>query len=134
MLDGSENNQRMIIHSLLNDHHAEDLSDDDNSEPEDENLPPVTPNSNPNPRPALHGSMLPWVECLETWSGEQDQPMPSKGDRICYNLSEGSSASKVLPITIHRVARNEIQGRTTLHYTEEVKFHCKNAHHLHQSS
>ena len=134
MLDGSEKNQRMIIQSLLNDHHTEDLSDDDNSELEKENLPPVTSNSNPNPRPALHGPTLPWVVCLETWSAEQDQPMSSKGDRSYYHLSEGSSADKVLTILIRRVDQNEIQGRTTLHYIKEVKYQCKNAHHLHQSS
>ena len=52
----------------LNDHHVEDLSDDDNSELEDGNLPPVAPNSNPNPRPALHGPTPDSVECLGTWS------------------------------------------------------------------
>ena len=64
----------------LNDHHAEDLTDDDNSEPEVENLPPVAPFPNPNPRPAFHGPTPPWVECLETWSQGQDQSMPFNGD------------------------------------------------------
>lgn len=46
--------------------------------------------------------------------------MPFNGDRSFYNLSEGDSADRVLPILIHRVARNEIQGRTTLHRIVEV--------------
>ena len=102
----------------LNDHHAEDLSDDDNSEPEVENLPPVAPIPNPNPRPTFHGPTPPWVECLETWSEEQDQPMPFNGDRSFYNVNEGSSADRVLPILIRRVARNEIQGRKALQHIE----------------
>ena len=89
----------------LNDHHAEDLSDDDNSEPEVENLPLVAPIPNPNPRPAFHGPTPPWVECLETWSQGQDQPMPFDGDRSFYDLSEGGSADRVLPILARRVVR-----------------------------
>ena len=109
----------------LNDHHAENLSDVDNSEPEVENLPPVAPFLNPNPRPAFHGPTPPWVECLETWSEEQDQPMPFNGDRSFYNVNEGSSADRVLPILIRRVARNEIQGRTALQRIEEVNTNAR---------
>ena len=65
----------------LNDHHDEDVSDGTNSEPEVENLPQAAPFPNPNPRPTFHGPTRPWVECLETWSQGQDQPMPFNGDR-----------------------------------------------------
>ena len=64
----------------LNDHHDEDLSDDSNFEPEVENLPLAAPFQIPNPRPTFHGLTPEWVECLETWSQGQDQPMPFNGD------------------------------------------------------
>ena len=104
----------------LNDHHAEDLSDDAISEPEVENLPQAAPFPIPNPRPAFHGPTPEWVECLETWSQGQDQPMPFNGDRSFYDLSNGGSADRILPILVRRVARNEIQGRTALHQITEV--------------
>ena len=88
----------------LNDHHAEDLSDDAISEPEIENLPQATPFPIPNPRPAFHGPTPEWVECLETWSQGQDQPMPFNGDRSFYDLSNGGSADRILPILVRRVA------------------------------
>ena len=92
----------------LNDHHAKNISDVDNSEPEVENLPQAAPVPIPNPRPAFHGPTPPWVECLETWSQGQDQPMPFDGDRSFYDLSNGGSADRVLPILDRRVDRNEI--------------------------
>nr|KAJ0226738.1 hypothetical protein LSAT_V11C100034260 [Lactuca sativa] len=104
----------------LDDHHAEDFSDGANPEPEVENLPPVAPIPNPNPRTTFHGPTPPWVECLETWSEEQDQPMSFNGDRSFYNISEGGSADRVLPFLVRRVARNEIQGRIALQRIAEV--------------
>ena len=64
----------------FNDHHDEDLSDGESSEPEVENLPQVVSIPNPNPRQAFHGPTPPWVECLETWIEDQDQPMTFNGD------------------------------------------------------
>ena len=87
-----------------NDHHGEDLSDAGNSEPEVENLPQAAPFPNPNPRPTFHGPTPPWVECLETWSQGQDQPMPFNGDRSFYDLSNGGSADRILPILVRGVA------------------------------
>ena len=104
----------------VNDHHDENLSDDANSEPEVENLPRAAPFPIPNPRPAFQGPTPEWVECLETWSQGQDQPMPFNGDRSFYDLSNGGSADRVLPILVRRVARNEIQGRKALHQITEV--------------
>ena len=104
----------------MNDHHAKNLSDVDNSEPEVENLPQAAPVPIPNPRPAFHGPTPEWVECLETWSQGQDQPMPFNGDRSFYDLRNGGSADRTLPILVRRVAQNEIQGRTALHQITEV--------------
>ena len=42
------------------------------------------------------------------------------GDRSFYDLNNGGSADKILPILVCRVARNEIQGRTALHQITEV--------------
>ena len=105
---------------LLNDHHDEDLSDGANSKPVVENLPYAAPFPIPNPRPTFHGPAPPWVECLETCSQGQDQPMPFNGVRSFYDLSNGGSADRILPILVRRVARNEIQGRTTLHQIAKV--------------
>ncbi|KAL7595484.1 hypothetical protein Lser_V15G29681 [Lactuca serriola] len=104
----------------LNDHHAEDLSDNAISEPEVENLPQAAPFPIPNPRSAFHGPTPEWVECLETWNQGQDKPMPFNGDRSFYDLSNGGSADRSMPILIQRVARNEIQGRTALQRIAEV--------------
>ena len=46
--------------------------------------------------------------------------MPFNGDRSFYDLSNGGSADRILPILVRRVARNEIQGRTALHQITEV--------------
>ena len=105
----------------LNDHHAEDLTDDDNSEPEVENLPPVAPIPNPNPRPTFHGPTPPWVECLEAWSEDQDQPMPFNGDRSFYNVNEGSSADKVLRIALITSERSERNHETLLQALAETR-------------
>ena len=86
---------------LLNDHHDEDLSDGANSEPEVENLPQTAPVLIPNSRPTFQGPTPKWVECF-------------------YDLSNGGSTDRILPILVRRVARNEIQGRTALHQITEV--------------
>ncbi|KAL7608978.1 hypothetical protein Lser_V15G12684 [Lactuca serriola] len=104
----------------LNDHHVEDLSDDAISETEVENLPQAAPFPIPNPRPAYHGPTPEWVECLETWSEGKDPPMPFNGDRSFYDLSNGGSADRSMPILIRRVAQNKIQGRTVVQYIAEV--------------
>ena len=104
----------------LDDHHAEGFSDSSDSEAEVNNLPPVAPVTNPNPRQAFQGPTPAWVECIETWSEEQNQPMPFNEDRSFYNTREGGSADRVLPILVRRVSRNEIQGRTALQRIVEV--------------
>ncbi|KAL7589059.1 hypothetical protein Lser_V15G40392 [Lactuca serriola] len=104
----------------LNDHHAENPSDDAISEPGVENLPQTAPFPIPNPRPAFYGPTPEWVECLETWSQGQDQPMPFTGDRSFYDLSNGGSADRIMPILIRRVARNEIQDMTALQRIAKV--------------
>ena len=101
-------------------HQAEGLADGFDSEPEMVNLSSMTRVPNPNPRPAFQGPMPPWVECLEIWSEEQDQPMSFDGDRSFYNINEGTPADRIFPILVRRVARDEIQGRTTLHSIAEV--------------
>ena len=60
------------------------------------------------------------MECLETWSQGQDQPMPFIGNRNFYDVSNKGLADIVLPILVRREARNEIQGKTTLHQITEV--------------
>ncbi|KAL7593408.1 hypothetical protein Lser_V15G33885 [Lactuca serriola] len=102
----------------LKDDFAENFPEDSDSELEAYNLPPVA--QNPNPRPAFQDPMPLWVESLETRSQEQGQPMPYNGDRSFYNLSVGGSADRVLPILARRVARNEIQGRTTINQIMEI--------------
>ena len=59
------------------------------------------------------------MESLETLSQEQGQPIPYNGERSFYNLSEGGSADRVLPILVRWVARNTIQGRTALNRIAE---------------
>ena len=46
--------------------------------------------------------------------------MTFNGDRSFYDLSNGGSADRILPILVRRVDRNEIQSRTTLHQITEV--------------
>ena len=64
----------------LDDDLTEYLPEDLDLEPEVENLPPLAPIPNPNPRPSFQGPTPSWVESLETWSQEQDQPTPFNGD------------------------------------------------------
>ena len=52
------------------------------------------------------------------------------GDRSFYDLSNGGSADKVLPILVRREARNEIQGRTALHQISEIVAYAR-MHTLH---
>ena len=56
--------------------------------------------------------------------------MPFNGDRSFYDLSNGGSADRILPILVRRVARNEIQGRTALHQITEVVAYAR-MHTLH---
>ena len=104
----------------MDDRLAEGFSEKSYSEPEVNNQSLVAPNPNPNPHPTFQGPTPLSVESLETWSQEQGQTIPYNGDRSFYNVSEGGSADRVLPIMVHRVARNEIQGRTTLNRISEV--------------
>ncbi|KAL7610552.1 hypothetical protein Lser_V15G11887 [Lactuca serriola] len=46
--------------------------------------------------------------------------MPFIGDRNFYDLSNGGSARRIMPILVRGVAQNEIQGRTALHQIAEV--------------
>ena len=46
--------------------------------------------------------------------------MPFNGDRSFYDLRNGGSTDRILPILVRRVAQNEIQGRTALHQITEV--------------
>ena len=87
----------------------EGMQKDSDSNPKDNNLPFVAPIQNPNPRPEFHGSTPLWGTNLNRWSRKQDQPLPYNGDRSFYNLSEGGSANRVLPILVQRIARNDEQ-------------------------
>ena len=102
----------------LDDHHAEGFSDSSSSEPEVNNQPPEAPN--PNPRPAFQGPTPMWAISLHRWSEEQGQPLPYNGDRSFYNISEGGSADRVLPIMIRRIARNVEQGQAAIGRVVEV--------------
>ena len=97
----------------------EEMQEDSDPDPEDNNLPFVAPINNPNPRPKFHGSTPLWAVNLNKWSNEQGQSRPYHGDRSFYNLSEGGSADRVLPILVRRIARIDEQRRTTIHRTEE---------------
>ena len=103
----------------LDDQYAEGFSDSSSSEPEVNNLPPEAPN--PNPRPAFQGPTPMWaIITLNRWSEEQGQPLPYNGDRSFYNISEGGSADRVLPIMIWRIARNVEQGQAAIGRVVEV--------------
>ena len=97
----------------------EGMQEESDSDPENNNLPLTAPIQNPNPRPEFHGSTPLWATYLDRWSREQDQPLPFNGDRSFYNLSEGGSADRALPILVRRISRIGEQGRTTIHRTEE---------------
>ena len=104
----------------LDDHHAEGFSDSSDSEPEVNNLPPVSQNPNLNPRPAFQGPTPLWATDLITWSHEQGQPIPYNGDRNFYNLTEGGSADRVLPIMVRRISQNSIMAQATINQVLEV--------------
>ena len=98
----------------LDDHLAEGFSDGSDSEPEVNNLPLVGQAPNNNPRPAFPGPTPMWANNLNRWSDEQGQPLPYFGDRSFYNVSEGGSAERALPVIICRIARNVEQGRAAI--------------------
>ena len=98
----------------LDDHLAEGFSDGSDSEPEVNNLPLVGQAPNNDPRPAFPGPTPMWVNNLNRWSDEQGQPLPYFGDRTFYNVSEGGSADRALPVMVRRIARNIEQGRAAI--------------------
>ena len=104
----------------LDDHLAEGFSDGDDSEPEVNNLPLVGQAPNNNPRPAFPGPTPLWATNLNRWSDEQGQPLPYFGDRSFYNVSEGGSADRALPVIIRRIARNVEQGRAAIDRVMEI--------------
>ena len=104
----------------LDDHHAEGFSDSSDSEPEVNNLPTAVQNPNLNPRPVFQGPTPLWATNLITWSHEQGQPIPYNGDRSFYNLTEGSSADRVLPIMVRRMSRNSIIAQAAVNQVLEV--------------
>ena len=104
----------------LDDHHAEGFSDSSDSEPEVNNLPPAAQNPNLNPRPVFQGPTPLWATNLITWSHEQGQPIPYNGDRSFYNLTEGGSADRVLPIMVSRMSRNTIIAQAAINQVLEV--------------
>ena len=104
----------------LDDHLAEGFSDGSDSEPEVNNLPLVGQAPNNNPRPAFPGPTPLWANNLNRWSDEQGQPLPYFGDRSFYNVSEGGSADRALPVIIRRIARNVEQGRAAIDRVMEI--------------
>ena len=104
----------------LDDHLAEGFSDGSDSEPEVNNLPLVGQAPNNNPRPAFPGPTPLWATNLNRWSDEQGQPLPYFGDRSFYNVSEGGSADRALPVIIRRIARNVEQGRAAIDRVMEI--------------
>ena len=104
----------------LDDHLAEGFSDGSASEPEVNNLPLVGQAPNNDPRPAFPVPTPMWVNNLNRWSDEQGQPLPYFRDRTFYNVSEGGSADRALPVMVCRIARNVEQGRATIDRVMEV--------------
>ena len=104
----------------LDDHLAEGFSDGYDSEPEVNNLPLVGQAPNNNPRPAFPGPTPMWANNLNRWSDEQGQPLPYFGDRTFYNISDGGSADRALPVIIRRIARNVEQGRAAIDRVMEI--------------
>ena len=98
----------------LNAELAENFLEDPEPEPEVENLPLEAQIPIQNPCQDFHGLTPLWVESLETWNQEPDQPIPYNGDRSFYNMSGGGSADRVLPIMVRKIARNEIEGRIAI--------------------
>ena len=56
--------------------------------------------------------------------------MPFNGDRSFYDMSNGGSADRILPILVRRRAQNETQGRTALRQITEVVAYAR-MHTLH---
>ena len=54
------------------------------------------------------------------WSQEQGQPPPYNSDRSLYNLNEGGSTDRFLPILVRCVARNAEQGRANFNQVMEI--------------
>ena len=104
----------------LDDHLAEGFSDGSDSEPEVNNLPLVGQAPNNNPRPAFPGPTPMWANDLNRWSDEQGHPLPYFGDRTFYNVSDGGSADRALPVIIRRIARNVEQGRAAIDRVMEI--------------
>ena len=104
----------------LDDHLAKGFSDGSDSEPEVNNLLLVGQAPNNNPRPAFPGPTPLWATNLNRWSDEQGQPLPCFGDRSFYNVSEGGSAYRALPVIIRRIARNVEQGRAAIDRVMEI--------------
>ena len=104
----------------LDDHLAEGFSDGSDSEPEVNNLPLVGQAPNNNPRPAFPGPTPMWANNLNRWSDDQGQPLPYFGDRTFYNVSDGGSADRALPVIIRRIARNVEQGRAAIDRVMEI--------------
>ena len=87
----------------LDDHLAEGFSDGSDSEPEVNNLPLVGQAPNNDPRPAFPGPTPLWVN-----------------NRSFYNVSEGGSADRALPVMVRRIARNVEQGRAAIDRVIEI--------------
>ena len=73
---------------------------------------------NPIPRPVFQGPTPPWVECLETWSEEHDQPRLLNGDiRILQNpettLFKGTVALPKIFLTLLRCRPIFLEPYTT---------------------
>ncbi|KAL7605378.1 hypothetical protein Lser_V15G18819 [Lactuca serriola] len=102
----------------LDDHEAEGFSDGSDSELEVNNLPPT--DQNPDPRPAFQGPTPLWATNLNTWSHEHGQPIPYNGDKSFYNLTNGGSTDRVLPIMVRRISRNTILGQSSINRVLEI--------------
>ena len=60
----------------------------------------------PAPRLNFQGSTPRWVVDLRRWSQEKGQHSPYGMERDFYNLSQGGSVDRALPIIVHHVARH----------------------------
>ena len=117
MLDGLKQSPMMNIKSLWM---IIGFSDGSESEPKVNNLPQVGQAPNNNPRPVFQGPTPLWATNLNTWSHEQGQPIPYNGDRSFYNLTNGGSADRVLPIMVRRISRNTILGQSSINRVLEI--------------
>ena len=57
---------------------------------------------------------------MNRWSDEQGQTLPYNDDQSFYNISEGGSANRFLPIMVRRIARNVEQGRAAIDRVMEI--------------